>query len=59
MVLVMFVVLRAEDEVVCENIGGKGDNGNSEAREEVSEHHALLKYGVMAPCIPLGPRISE
>lgn len=57
--LVVIVEFRAEDEVVCKDIGREGDDGDPEPREEIAEHHAFLENGTMAPGIPLRPWISE
>ena len=56
---VVFIVLRAEDEIICKDISRECNNSNAKAREEVSKHHALLKDRMMAPSVSFCPWISE
>jgi hypothetical protein len=40
LVVLAFIVFRAENQVVRKDIGREGDNSNPKTREEISEHYA-------------------
>ncbi|KAF5354918.1 hypothetical protein D9756_005325 [Leucocoprinus leucothites] len=48
-----------DNEVVYEDISRECNDGDTKAREDVSEHHAFLKDRMMAPGISFRPRISK
>jgi len=56
---VVFAVTRIEDEIVCKDICRKCNDSDAKAREEVSEHHALLKDRMVTPSVSFRPWISE
>lgn len=59
MVSVVVIGCSTKDKIVCEEVGRKSNNGDSEPREYTSEHHALLEDGTMAPGFPFCPWISK
>lgn len=59
MVFIVFIMFRAEDEIIYKDIGRECDDSDSKAGEDVPEHHASLKDGVLAPGISLRPRVSK
>lgn len=55
----VFIVFRAENQIVGEDVGREGDDSDSEAGEEASEHYASLEDCILTPGVPLCPRVSK